>query len=149
MVFLSRDSQVGVSKSPKLGLSWLWSPIILRADLRSKCGLKQSCSPLRELSNGMSHAICKQVNRVDSRGYGNMSTLAWTFIYVVSYILLELSIFGHGSCFGPAFSKACQYVCNDTNVFIGFCEVNLKTTQSTLQKQSHGLKSLTKKHNEW
>ncbi len=78
-----------------------------------------------------------------------MSTLTWTFTYVVSYIPLELSIFGHGSCFGLTFSRACQYVCNDANVFIGCREVSLKTTQSTLQKQSHGLRSLTKKHNEW
>jgi len=54
-------------KSPKLGLPQLWSLITLRVDLGSKCGLKQSCSPCRELFNGMSRAICRQVNRVDSR----------------------------------------------------------------------------------
>jgi hypothetical protein len=58
---------VGVPKSPKLGLLRLWSPIILRVDLGSRCGLKKSCSPCRELSNGMSHAIYRQVNWVDSR----------------------------------------------------------------------------------
>ncbi len=50
-----------------LGLSGLWSPITLRADLGSKCGLKQSYSSRRELSNGMSHVVCSQVFRVDSR----------------------------------------------------------------------------------
>jgi len=65
--FLFRDSKVGVLKSPKLGLSQLWSPITLRLDLGSRCNLKKSCSPRRELSNGMLHVICKQVNRVDSR----------------------------------------------------------------------------------
>ncbi len=66
MAFLSRDSSVGVPKSRQLGLLGLWSPITLRADLGSKCGLKQSCSSRRELSNGMWHAILSQVNRVDS-----------------------------------------------------------------------------------
>jgi len=64
--FLSRNSQVGVPKSPKLGLPQLWSSITLWASLGSRCDLKQSCSPRQELSNGMSHAVCKQVNRVDS-----------------------------------------------------------------------------------
>ncbi len=63
----SRDSQVGVPKSPELGLPQLWSPITLRADLRLRCGLKQSCSSHREISNGMSHTLCRQVNQVDSR----------------------------------------------------------------------------------
>jgi len=64
--FLSQDSQVGVLKSPRLGLPRLWSPIPLREDLGLRCGLKQSCSPHQELSNGMPHAIHKQVNRVNS-----------------------------------------------------------------------------------
>ncbi len=66
MTFLSRDSRAGVPKSRQRGLLGLWSPITLRADLGSKCGLKQSCSSRRELSNGMSHVVCSQVNRVDS-----------------------------------------------------------------------------------
>ncbi len=65
--FLFWDSQMGVPKSPKLGLLRLWSLITLPADLGSKCGLKQSYSPCRELSNGMSHVICNLVNWVDSR----------------------------------------------------------------------------------
>jgi hypothetical protein len=61
MVFLSRDSRVGVPKSRRLGLLQLWSPITLRADLGSRCSLKQSCSSCRELSNDMLHAPCIQV----------------------------------------------------------------------------------------
>jgi hypothetical protein len=62
----SRDSRVGVPKSRPTGLPGLWSPITLRADLGSKCGLKQSCSSRRELSNGMLHVVCSQVFWVDS-----------------------------------------------------------------------------------
>jgi hypothetical protein len=65
--FLSQDSHVKVPKSRQRGLSQLWSPITLWADLGSKCGQKQSCSPRRELFNGMWHVVCSQVNRVDSR----------------------------------------------------------------------------------
>ncbi len=67
MAFLSRDSCVGVSKSRQPRLPGLWSPTTLRADLGSKCGLKQSCSSRQELSNGMWHDVYNQVNRVDSR----------------------------------------------------------------------------------
>ncbi len=48
----------GVPKSRPAGLLRLWSPITLRAKLGQKCGLKQSCSSRRELSNGMSHVVC-------------------------------------------------------------------------------------------
>jgi hypothetical protein len=64
--FLSRDSQVGVSKLPRLGLLRLWGTIILCADLRWRWGLKQSCSPRRELSNVMLHATYTQGNRVQT-----------------------------------------------------------------------------------
>jgi hypothetical protein len=67
MDFLSRDSQVGIPKSLKLGLSRLWSPITLQADLRLRCSLKQSCSSPWELFNSMLHALCRQINQVDSR----------------------------------------------------------------------------------
>ncbi len=49
------------------GTSGTLKPITLRADLGSKCGLKQSCSSRRELSNGMSHVVCSQIFHVDSR----------------------------------------------------------------------------------
>ncbi len=56
--YFSRDSHAGVSKSCQMGLPRLWSPITLPADLGSRCGLKQSCSSRRELSNDMQHAPC-------------------------------------------------------------------------------------------
>jgi hypothetical protein len=75
MAFLSQDSRVGVpklrqqggvSKLRQWGLPRLWSPITLRSDLGSRCGLKQSRSSCQELSNGMLHIVYNQVNRVDS-----------------------------------------------------------------------------------
>jgi hypothetical protein len=88
--FLSWDSQVGVPKLPKLGLPQLWSPIILRANLGSRCSLKQSCSSHWELSNGMSHALFSWANWVDS----------WLFL-VGSQIgnLTPDPSFGHNLCF--------------------------------------------------
>ncbi len=64
--FLSRDSQVGVPKSPKLGFPQLQNPITLRENFRSRCSLKQSCNPCQDLFNGMLHAIYRQENQVDS-----------------------------------------------------------------------------------
>jgi hypothetical protein len=64
--YFSRDSRVGVPKSRQMGLPGLWSPITLRADLGSQCGLKQSCRSRQDLSNGLSHVLCSQVFRVDS-----------------------------------------------------------------------------------
>ncbi len=54
----SQDSRPGVLKFRPVGLPGLWSPITLRADLGSKCDLKQSCSSCRELSKVMSHVVC-------------------------------------------------------------------------------------------
>jgi hypothetical protein len=48
-------------------LSGLWSPITLRADLGSQCGLKQSCSSRRELSNAVLHSRIGHQKEVDSR----------------------------------------------------------------------------------
>jgi hypothetical protein len=45
----------------------LWGPITLRADLRLRWSLKQSCILRRELFKGVFHATCMQGNRVDSR----------------------------------------------------------------------------------
>jgi hypothetical protein len=90
MAFLSRDSRVGVPKSCQLGLPGLWSPITLRADLGSKCGLQQSCSSRWKFSNGMSHVVCGQVNRVDSR------------LFLVGSQIDNLTpgpSFGHNLCF--------------------------------------------------
>jgi hypothetical protein len=88
--FLSRDSQTGVPQLPKLGLPRLWGPITLCANLRLKWGLKQKCSPRRDLSNGMSHDTCTQGNRVDSRLLMVRNQIA--------NLTLGLS-FGHNLCF--------------------------------------------------
>ncbi len=42
--YFSQDSRVGIPKSRQMGLPRLWSPITLRANLGSRCSLKQSCS---------------------------------------------------------------------------------------------------------
>jgi hypothetical protein len=90
MVFLSRDSQMGVSKLPKLGFPRLCGAITLCADLRSGWGLKKSCSPCWEISTSVSHATCTQGNWVDSR------------LLVVGSQITNLTLglsFGHNLCF--------------------------------------------------
>jgi hypothetical protein len=57
-VTLSSDSQMGIPKFPHLGFLRLWGLITLCEDLRWRWSLKQSCSPCRELFNGMSQATC-------------------------------------------------------------------------------------------
>jgi hypothetical protein len=88
--FLSWDSQVGILKLPKLGLLWLWIPITLCSDLRSRWCLKQSCSPCQDLFNGMWHATCTQGNQVNS------------WLLVVGSQIANLThglSFGHNLCF--------------------------------------------------
>jgi len=89
-VILSRDSQVGVSKFPKLKLLQLWGPITLCENLRLRWGPKKSCSPCQEFSNDMWHATCTQGNHGDS----------W-FLVVGSQIdnLIPGPSFGHNLCF--------------------------------------------------
>jgi len=90
MTFLSQDSRVEVPKSCQLGLPRLWSPITLWTDLWLRCGLKQSCSSCRKLFNNMSHVICRQINRVDSR------------LFLVGSQIGSLTpdlFFGHNLCF--------------------------------------------------
>jgi len=65
--YFSRDSRAGIPKSRQMGLPGLWSLITLRADLRSRCGLKQSCSSRRELSKAMSYSRIGHRKKVDSR----------------------------------------------------------------------------------
>ncbi len=65
--YFSRDSRLGVPKSRQMGLPGLWSPITLREDLRSQCGLKQSCSSRQELSNAVLHSRIGHREEVDSR----------------------------------------------------------------------------------
>jgi hypothetical protein len=50
-----------------VGVPGLWEVISSRPDLRSRRGLKQSCSPRRDLFNAMSHAQIGRREEVDSR----------------------------------------------------------------------------------
>jgi hypothetical protein len=65
--FLSRDSQMGLPKFSQLGLPLLWRRITSCVDLWSRWSLKQSCTPLQKLSNGMLHVAWTQGNQVYSR----------------------------------------------------------------------------------
>jgi hypothetical protein len=64
--FLSRDSQGGVQKLSRFGLSGLWELITPSLDLWLGWGLKQTCSSSQELSDGVSHFTCTHQDRVDS-----------------------------------------------------------------------------------
>ncbi len=88
--FLSQDSQMGVSKLPRMELPRLCETITSCADLRSGQGLKRSCSPRQKLSNGVLHATCTQGNWVDSR-------LSMVESQIAS-LTLDLS-FDHNLCF--------------------------------------------------
>jgi len=66
MAFWSWDSQ-GVPKLFQIGLSRLWELITPSSNLWLGWGLKQTCSSLQELSNGVSHSTCTHRGRVDSR----------------------------------------------------------------------------------
>jgi hypothetical protein len=46
-------------------------------------------------------------------------------------------------------SKTCQYACNDIKVFIGLKEVNVKATQSRLQKTITWIERLNKGYNKF
>jgi hypothetical protein len=56
-----------VLKFPQPKLSQFWGPITLRTNLWLKWGLKKSCSPRQDISNGMSHTTYMQGNWGDSR----------------------------------------------------------------------------------
>jgi hypothetical protein len=62
----SRDSQRGVSKLSRVGVSGLWTNITSCPNLRSGRGLNQSCSSPRELSNAMLHSISGRWEEVES-----------------------------------------------------------------------------------
>jgi len=63
----SRDSQVGVPKLSRVGLPGLWTLTTPGSDLRLEWGVNQSYSSPRELSNALSHSICKRREEVDFR----------------------------------------------------------------------------------
>jgi hypothetical protein len=65
--YFSRDSRVGVPKLFWVGVSGLWTPISPDCRVRSRHGLKKSCSPRRELFNAVSHSQIGCRKEVDSR----------------------------------------------------------------------------------
>jgi len=80
---------------------------------------------------------------------GNLSTFARALNSMVNRVPLKLVALWQGYCFGHAFSKVCQYACNDATICIGFQEVNLKAKQSTLQKTIIWIKKFSKGGGEW
>jgi len=96
MSFLSRDSQIGVLKFPKLGFLRLWRPITLCADLRLGWGQKQSCSPHWELSNSMWHYTFmpparKGIKAIPDFEWSGVKLAIWlpTFILAITYVLTK------------------------------------------------------------
>ncbi len=63
----SRDSQVGVSKLSRVGVSGLWTAVAPRPKLGSGRALNQSCNSHRELSNVVLHSLRRRREEVDSR----------------------------------------------------------------------------------
>jgi hypothetical protein len=62
----SRDSQVGVPKLSRVGVSGLWTVIAPHPKLGSGQALNQSCNTRRELSNAMLHSLRRRRKKVDS-----------------------------------------------------------------------------------
>jgi len=63
----SRDSQVGVPKLSRVGVSGLWTVMAPRPELGLGRGLNQSCSFCQELSNAVLHSLRRRREEVDSR----------------------------------------------------------------------------------
>jgi hypothetical protein len=63
----SWDSQGGFPKLSWFGLPRLWEFITLCSDLRLRWSLKQTCSSMQELSNGVSHSTYTHRGRVNSQ----------------------------------------------------------------------------------
>jgi len=62
----SRDSQGGVPKLSRVGLSRLWTLISPGSDLRLEWGSNQSYNSPQELFNTLSHSFCRCREEVDS-----------------------------------------------------------------------------------
>jgi hypothetical protein len=90
MLFCPRTSKLGIPKFFKLGLLQLWKPKTFYENIWLRSGLKQSCSPCRELFNDMLHATCKQINQGDF----------WLLVVrnQINSLIPGLS-FGHNLCF--------------------------------------------------
>jgi hypothetical protein len=106
--FLSRDSQMGVSKFPRLELPRLCDAITSCANLGSGWGLKQSCSLCWEFSNGVSPTTCTQGIRVDSQLFvvgSQIRSLIFgsLFLFFMAFLLAITCVLdvqmGHASLF--------------------------------------------------
>jgi hypothetical protein len=90
MSFCLETPKLGISKFSKWEVPRIWKPITFCVDLWLRWGLKQSCSPCRELSNYMQRITYTQVNQSDS------------WLLVVDSQIGSLSLdpfFGHNLCF--------------------------------------------------
>jgi hypothetical protein len=88
--FLSQDFQMGVPKFSHLGLWQLWGHITSHSNLWLQWGLKQSCSPRQELSNGMSHVAWTKGNWVN----------CWLLVVGSQIVSLTHGLsFDHNLCF--------------------------------------------------
>jgi hypothetical protein len=66
MALFRENPKVESRNCPGFGLPGLWDIIASRPKLRSGRGLNQTCSPLRELSNAVSHSPSARRERVYS-----------------------------------------------------------------------------------
>ncbi len=75
----------------------------------------------------------KKIAYVKDEGY-NLNTMTTTLKSIVSCDLLGLEESFQGTCFGDAFSKACQYVTTDEKVCKDLRYVLIQLDQRYLQK---------------
>jgi hypothetical protein len=87
--FYSWDSQGGVPKLSRFGLTRLWELIAPGSDLGLWWGLKKTSSSPQELSNGVSHSICTHRNQVNF----------WLFVVESQIVSLTPDLsFDHNLC---------------------------------------------------
>jgi hypothetical protein len=67
MALFPETPKVESRNCPSFRLPGLWDIIASRPDLRTRRGLNQTCSPLQDLSNAMSHSPSSRWERADSR----------------------------------------------------------------------------------
>jgi hypothetical protein len=68
---------------------------------------------------------------------GNLSTIVRALSYVVSRVPLKLVGLWQGFCFGHAFSKTCQYTCNDATICVGLSRGQLENHTISLAKNNY------------
>jgi hypothetical protein len=129
MAFCPSTPQEGVPKLQQLGLSQLWRCITSFANFWSQWSLKQSCSPRRDLSNGMLHVACMQGNWVDS----------WLLVVgsQIANLTPDLS-FDHNLCFRFPNGRCEPNL--DIYVSIGFQWYKERFTMRNFDPFNHALK---------